>query len=79
MPSGSLRHRRNLFPASNSCEAAQLSLFWAFNGLNEIPEMRLEFLFNPIVNSTMAPLTGKSWRVLKSWTQVGAQNKGRRT
>lgn len=66
MSSGSLRHRRNLFPASNTCAAAQLSLFWAFNGLNEIPEMRLEFLFNLMVNSTMAPFN----RQIMARTQI---------
>ena len=30
---------------SDVCEAAQLSLFWAPNGLNELPEMRFEFPF----------------------------------
>ena len=30
------------------CEAAQRSLFWAPNGLNELPEVRFEFPFNLI-------------------------------
>ena len=37
--------------------------------------MRFEFSFKLIGKSTMAFLTGQSWRVLKSWTQAGAQNK----
>ena len=43
------------------------SLFRSSNGLKELPEMRFEVLFNLIGKSTMAFLTGQSWRVLKSW------------
>ena len=38
-----------------------------FSGFKELPEMRFEVLFNLIGKSTMAFLTGQSWRVLKSW------------
>ena len=37
--------------------------------------MRFEFSFKLIGKSTMAFFTGQSRRVLKSWTQAGAQNK----
>ena len=50
-----------------------MSLFRAPNGLNELPEERSEFLFILIGKSTVAFLTGQSWRVLKSW-YTGAQN-----
>ena len=55
----SLRHRRNLTSVSNVCEAAPMSLSWALNGLNELPEVRFEFLFILIGKSTMAFLTGQ--------------------
>ena len=58
----SLRCRRN----RNVCKAAPLSLFWALNGLNELPEMHIEFTFNLIGKLTIAFLMGQSWRVLKS-------------
>ena len=46
------------------CEAAPIFLFWAPNGLDELPaEMRFEFPFNLIGKLTMAFLTGQSWRV----------------
>ena len=67
-----LRHRRNLTSVSNVCEAAPISLFWAPNGLNELPE----FPFNLIGKSTMAFLTGQSWRVLKSWYTCGGLEQG---
>ena len=35
---------------STVCEAAQRSLFWTTNGLNELPEVRFEFPFNLIGN-----------------------------
>ena len=54
----SLRRRRNLTPVSYVCKAALKSLFWAPNGLNELPEVRLEFAFNLIGKSRMAFLTG---------------------
>ena len=37
------------------------------NGINESPEMCFEFLYILIGKSTMAFLTGQSWRVLISW------------
>ena len=49
----SLRCRRNLTPASNVCEVAPISLFWASNRLNKLPEMRCEFPFNLIGKLTM--------------------------
>ena len=71
----SLRRICNLTLVSNVCEAAPISLFWAPKGLLDLPEMRFEFSFNLIGKSTMAFLTSQSWRVLKSWTRAGAQNK----
>ena len=62
--------RRNLRPAS---DVRETSLFWAPNGLNQSWEMRFEFPFNLIGNSTMAFLTGQSWRVLKSWYTGGGR------
>ena len=53
----SLRHRRNLTLVSNICEAAPLSLFWAPNGLDELPEKRFDFPFILIGKLTMAFLT----------------------
>lgn len=35
-------------PASNVCEAASRSLFWAVNGLNKVLEMHFNFPFNLI-------------------------------
>ena len=59
--------RRNLTLVSKVFEAAPISLFWAPDGLNKLPEVCFEFPFNLIGKSTMAFLTGQSWRVLKSW------------
>ena len=70
-----MRHRRYLTPFSNVCEAAPISLFWALNGLNELPEVRFKFPFNLIGKLIMAFLTGQSWRVVKSWYTSGAQTK----
>ena len=53
----SLRHRRNLTLVSNICEAAPLSLFWAPNGLGELPGERFDFPFILIGKLTMAFLT----------------------
>ena len=66
MHASSLRRRSNLTLVSNVREAVPRSLFWASNGLNELPEVRIEFPFDLIGTSTMAFLTGPSWRVLKS-------------
>ena len=62
----SLCRRHKLTPVSNVYEAAPISLFKALNGLNELPKVSFEFPFNLIGKSTMAFLTGQSWRVLKS-------------
>ena len=41
----SLRRRpRNLTSVSNVCKAALISLFWATNVLNKLPEVRSNFL-----------------------------------
>ena len=73
----SLRRRpRNFTSVSNVCEAVPSSLFWAPNGLNELPEVRFEFPFILIGKSTMAFLTGQSWRVLKSWYTGGGPEQG---
>ena len=42
-------------------------MFWGPNGLNELPEIRFEFPFNLIGKSTVAFLTGQSWRAFKTW------------
>jgi len=56
------------------CKVAPISLISAGapNGLNELPEVRLEFPFKLIGKGF---LTGQSWRVLKSWYKGWAQNK----
>ena len=54
----------------NVCEAGS----WSPNGLIELPEVRFEFPFNLIGKGTMVYLTGRSWRLLKSWCTGGAQN-----
>ena len=41
-------------PASNVRKVTQNSLFWVFNGLNESPEVRVEFSFIMTGKSTMA-------------------------
>ena len=71
----SLRRRRKLTSVSNVCKAAPRSLFWVLNGLNKVPELRFEFPFIVIGKSTMAFLTGQSWRILKFWYTGGAKNK----
>ena len=48
-----LLRKRNLSPVSKFCQAVPVSLFWAYNGLNELPE-HFEFSFNLIGKSTMA-------------------------
>ena len=40
------------------------------------PEERFEFPFNLISKSTMAFLTGQSWRLLKSWYTGGDPEQG---
>ena len=72
----SLRRRRNQTPVSNVCKVAPISLFWAANGLNNLPEMRFRFRFNLIGKWTMASLTVQSWRVLKSWYTGGGPEQG---
>ena len=71
---GSLHHRHNLTLVSNVCEAALISWFWASNRLNKLPEVHFEFPFILIDKSTVASLTGQSWRVLKSWYTGGPHN-----
>ena len=72
----SLRRRRNQTPVSNVFKVAPISLFWAANGLNNLPEMRFRFPFNLIGKWTMAFLTVQSWRVLKSWYTGGGPEQG---
>ena len=71
----SLRRRRKLTSVFNICKAAPRSLFWVLNGLDEVPKVRFEFPFIVFGKSTMAFLTGQSWRILKFWYTGGAQNK----
>ena len=70
-----LCRRRNLTTVSNVCEAAPISLFWAPDALNELPEVRFEFPFILIGKSTIAFWTGQSWRVLKSWYTGGGKTR----
>ena len=72
----SLHRRRNLTLVSNVCKVVLKSLFWALNGLKELPEMSFKFPFNLIGKSTMAFLTGQSWHVLKSWYTGGGVEQG---
>ena len=65
---------RNLTTASNGCEAAPRSFFWAPNRFNELTERRFEFPFILIGKSSTAFLTGQSWRVLG--THVRAPKQG---
>ena len=69
----SLRRRRNLTLVSNVCEAAPISLFWAPNGVNELPEVRFEFPSMLIGIMIMTYLNGQSRRVIKSWYIGGGQ------
>ena len=55
---GTLRRRHNSTLVSNVCDTAPISIFWALNGLNELPEVRFEFPFNLIGRSTMALTSG---------------------
>ena len=62
---------------SNICDAAHISLFWAPNRLNELPEMHFEICFNLIGELTVAFLKGQWWHAIKSWYTGGsALNKG---
>ena len=72
----SLRPRCNLTLVSNVCETGSITLFWTPFGLNELSKMRLESPFNLIGKSTMAFLTGQSWRVFKSWYIGGGLKQG---
>ena len=70
------RWKSTLTPFCYVCEAVPGSLFWAFNGLNQLPKVRFEFLFNLIGKSTVTFLTGQSWRVLKSRYTSGDPEQG---
>ena len=70
------RWKFTLTPFCYVCEAVPGSLFWAFNGLNQLPKVRFEFLFNLIGKSTVTFLTGQSWRVLKSRYTSGDPEQG---
>ena len=75
-----VRRRRDLASVSNVCEVATRSVFCEPNRLNDLQEVRFEFPFNLIGKSTMAFLSGQSWRVLKSWyTGAGGGEGGGRT
>ena len=67
----SLRADDNLTLISTVCEAAQRSLFWTPNGLNELPEVRFEFPFNLIGDHDK-----QSWHVLKSGYTAGSPEQG---
>ena len=57
----------SLTAVSKVCEAAPISLVWANNRFNKLPEMRFEFPSHLIGKLTMACLTGQSLRIFKSW------------
>ena len=44
----------NLSSVSNICKAPAITLFWAHNGLKQLPEMHFEFPFNLIGKLAMA-------------------------
>ena len=58
---------------SNICEVVPISLFWAHNRLNELPEMCFVFAFNLTGNygPSMAFLAHQSWHILKFWYTAG--------
>ena len=57
--------------------ASPISLFWAPHGLNELLEMRFDFLFNLIGKLTMVFFkNGESWRLIKSWYTGGGEDQG---
>ena len=71
----SLRRRRKQTPVSTVCEAAQRSLFWTPNGVNELPELRFEFPFSLIdyykaTNQSCAAHVLRVDRFRKSYREV---------
>ena len=65
----------NLKVSSKVCEAAPISLFWASNGLNELPEVSFEFPFTLIGKSEMAFFYQVNHGAYSNpGTQVGAKN-----
>ena len=72
----SLRRRRILTSASDVCKAAPILLFWVTNGLNELPEVGLEFPFILIGKSSNGPFWQANHGAYSNpGTQVEAQNK----
>ena len=53
-------------------------MFWAPNGVNDLPEMRFEFLFTLIGKSTMDFLTGHHGAYSNPGTQLGPEQRFRR-
>ena len=72
----SLLRRRKLTRIVTSARKRRDPCFWVLHGLKGLPEMRFKFPFNLIGKSTMAFLTGQSWRVLKSWYTGGDLEQG---
>ena len=76
----SLRRRRYLTRVSDVCEAVLMTLFWAPNGPNKLPEMRLDFPSNLIgqLNSGFfnRPIMARTQILVHSWGRGGlGQNK----
>ena len=51
-------------------------MVWIPNGLNKLPKVHFKFCFIFVGKSTMAFLTGQSWRILKSWYSAGDPEQG---
>ena len=62
---------------SNICEVVLISLFWALNGLNELPEMHFVFPFNLTDKLTIyAFLTDQLWRIFEFRYTAGDPEQG---
>ena len=71
----SLRSRRNYTSVSNVCEAALRSLFWAPNGLKELPEERFDFLSSRLANRQWHFKQANNGAYSNLGTQVRAKTK----
>ena len=62
---------------SNICEVVPISLFWALNGLNELPEIHFVFPLNVTDKLTIYGVFNRPVMVhySNSGTQLGTQNK----
>ena len=71
----SLCRRRSQTPVSNVCKVAPISLFWAANGLNNLPEMRFRFPSTSWANRQWLFEKSNHGTYSNRDTQVAAQNK----